>query len=361
MSQTSTQVKKLLDIYHEVKGKLKFAKSKEECLKAEIQTTIHISKMYKNALSDVKCLKLQYFDECSEFTRFQDIPKEFFISTNAVNYFVSHQWESINHPDPTKRQFNRLRRYFENTPKTERESTGVWYDYSCIPQRDTNGERSSNEEKEFQSQLKLMHLLPMTMPTVIMCDEDYLDRSWCCFEWLFATWITPLPFVPREAFPFGNAIKYRQLALIIMFLKMDSTSRASFFAGKDEYMIPFLNSLMERTMRGTKATLSCDKSYLQSIIHRHLWYHLRVYGLRSQLLTGFLLLEQYPADFVEVLFKQFLIISGDADLKWTEDALVDMDLMLLKGGDDFEQVPFHKLNIQIQSNSLIRHKKRNNT
>ena len=86
--------------------------------------------------------------------------------------FVSHRWESVDHPDPDGSQLRRLR--------TLRDCWLI-YDYTSFPQLP----RTPAEEEQFQQALDCMPEL--ISRAVILAAPDYLTRGWLVFEYLVAS------------------------------------------------------------------------------------------------------------------------------------------------------------------------------
>lgn len=86
--------------------------------------------------------------------------------------FVSHRWESADHPDPDGSQLRRLRALRD-----------CWliYDYTSFPQVP----RTPAEEEQFQQILDRMPEL--ISRAVILAAPDYLTRGWLVFEYLVAS------------------------------------------------------------------------------------------------------------------------------------------------------------------------------
>ena len=89
-------------------------------------------------------------------------------------------------------------------------------------------------------------------------------------------------------------------------------------------------------------------------LHRHFWYHIRQLGLRSQLMTAFLLLEKYDDSFIEQMFLELIFLSGDATLEWTNEAHISLETMLLAEPDPFDALRFHGNEIQVVSQSYVK-------
>jgi hypothetical protein len=86
--------------------------------------------------------------------------------------FVSHRWETIEHPDPSARQLSKLRAL---------EKCFIIYDYSSFPQLP----RSEKEGVDFQQILDNMDKLIENV--VILHSSDYLGRGWCVYEYLISS------------------------------------------------------------------------------------------------------------------------------------------------------------------------------
>jgi len=137
-----------------------------------------------------------YFVEQTEFRRFQDIKSRYFSKNPRTPIFLSHQWETPDHPDPHAYQFrvakhliDRLRKKsYVTVPETwswlgsrdalDWDMVGIFYDYSCLPQNP----RTAEEENIFQRHLREMHQLVSRCATLVIPSKDYLKRSWCNFE-----------------------------------------------------------------------------------------------------------------------------------------------------------------------------------
>src|SRR5262249_14760580 len=156
---------------------------------------------------------------------------------------------SPDHPDPNGAQFALLSRYLGNLKKEVLDTWGFWYDYSCIPQRDASGQRSVAEENQFQAALKIMHRLPMLSANIMMYGAPYFNRAWCFMEWICATRISPLPATDMVV-PLFNHIKFRHLALLVLFLMKDDDFRSGFTNGDDaieQKAIAHLNSIIRKS------------------------------------------------------------------------------------------------------------------
>ena len=343
----------LFSKYAEQKAHVSFKRDLVAFLDFESAKLAELRSLYKPQLQSTKFLNAAYFADHPHFARHQDIPAKYFVSGCDTYYFISHRWQTPSDPDPEGRQCNRFKAYFEKLPWATRVASGFFYDFSCIPQKDQHGVRTAKEELVFAGALKVLHILATLSHTVILFADGILDRSWCCAEWIFASSISPLLIDQDQIFPFGNAIKFRHLALLILFLSHENDMKERFMSGEDRYAVAFINSLLMRIMESTEATWGDDKLFLNLVLHRHFWYHVRALGLRNQLATAFLLLNQYDEAFIRSIFKQFLFLTADPGLSWTKDALIEIDTMLLDNPDPFQDVHFHNDRIQVVPHSHV--------
>lgn len=344
----------LLQKYLNQKKHITFKRPLSDFISYENFKRDELRKLYHPKIFQTKFLKASYFTDYSCFSKYQNIPEEYFIKGPHLSYFLSHRWETPAHPDPNTRQFKRFKEFLSTLSPDIKETAGFWYDYSCIPQADSNGSRTTEEEIEFAEGLKVLHILSTLSHTVILFNDGYLDRSWCCAEWIFASTISPLLVDEQQIFPFGNAVKFRHLALLILFLSHDNEMKIKLMNGEDRYAIGFINSLLMKTMETTEATWGSDKLFLNLVLHRHFWYNVRLFGLRNQLATAWLLLEQFDDKIVENFFKQFLFLTADPELSWTRHALIEIDTMLLDNPDPFKDVYFHGHRIEVVSHSGVK-------
>lgn len=137
-----------------------------------------------------------YFVEQTEFRRFQDINSRYFSKSPRTPIFLSHQWETPDHPDPHAYQFRVAKHLIDRLRKKSYvkvpdawswlglrdalnwDMVGIFYDYSCLPQNP----RTAEEENIFQRDLREMHQLVSRCATLVIPSKDYLNRSWCNFE-----------------------------------------------------------------------------------------------------------------------------------------------------------------------------------
>lgn len=345
--------KRLREAYLKQKPHMKFKRPYEEFAAYERLALDRLRELYRPKVAHVQFLRASYFDEQSGFIRHQDVPPHYFSTGNSQYCLVSHRWETPQHPDPSGRQFRRLKKYVQSLPLELRNNWGFWIDFSCIPQADSQGVRTATEELAFAEALKVIHVLTTLSHTAVLFTSGHLDRSWCCAEWIFASSISPLLVDEHEIFPFGNAIKFRQLAMLILLLSHEPEMQKNIISGDDRFAVSFINALLHGTMESTQATWGSDKLFINLVLHRHFWYHIRALGLRNQLAMAFLLLDRYDIDYIENLFAQFILISGDPELNWTRESMIEIDTMLLAEPDPFKDVIFHNHDIQVISHSMV--------
>jgi len=85
--------------------------------------------------------------------------------------FISHRWESVEHPDPDSTQLRKLQAL---------KDCFIIYDYSSFPQAPL----SPSEEVDLQQILANMEKI---MQRVVVLDHgDYLGRGWCIYEYIAA-------------------------------------------------------------------------------------------------------------------------------------------------------------------------------
>ena len=91
--------------------------------------------------------------------------------------FISHRWETPTEPDPDNYQYQVLSSLIKDMSL-------YWYDYSCSPQRSSQGEHG----------LYLAYILDnlseiikgSNVITIRRSNDDYFSRGWCFHEWFTA-------------------------------------------------------------------------------------------------------------------------------------------------------------------------------
>ena len=114
--------------------------------------------------------------------------------------------------------------------------------------------------------------------------------------------------------PFGNAMKFRHLALMVLFLKLPEEEKKSLLAGNDFAVMGFLDALFQSMITTTSATYVEDWDFLRRNISAHAYRHMRYIGLRTELLIATLLFQKnrdLTPGFGEQMLREFLYLSGD--------------------------------------------------
>jgi hypothetical protein len=315
--RVSVQAQRLTQLYVERKPKLFFKRTVDECLKNEREKIRDLKNWYQvhYRTHKIKFLRGTYFDHHTRFLRFQKIPDKYFFEDCTDYYFISHRWLSDKNPDPDATQFLDIKNWISDLPHEVRENWGFWYDYSCLPQKDESGNISEEDTQIFRNGLNLMHSIPLLSSTLILYDSTYVIRSWCMMEIMIATRISPISKIP---IPFLNLIKFRHLAIIILVLLKGDDFLDKFTSGDDGTAISYLNSLIFNTINSCESTIENDKNIITSLMYEHFEYNLSYLGLRTQFMTGMLILKEFPLEIVENFFSEFLLYTFDIDLKWTE-------------------------------------------
>ena len=86
------------------------------------------------------------------------------------------QWEDQATPDLHGKQLQAVQEYLKAHPDVEY----VWYDYACMPQKEseeTDG-RSASDVEEFKLMLAAIADLYLTARVLILLDGAYLSRFW---------------------------------------------------------------------------------------------------------------------------------------------------------------------------------------
>jgi len=94
--------------------------------------------------------------------------------------FVSHRWEKPGAPDSTGAQLKAIQDHLKANPKLD----FVWFDYSCMPQRESESidGRSAKEKREFELMLRSIADLYLTSKVLIILDNTYMTRFWTLME-----------------------------------------------------------------------------------------------------------------------------------------------------------------------------------
>lgn len=131
-------------------------------------------------------IKLGYFRNCEgPIDRFQDIPEHYKIYNNPVKIFISHKWETHDHPDISRKTLQQL---LSLTHKCN-DDDGIWLDYCSLPQpKNSNGtDDLSKELRDFlKFQLTIIPLVILDSQCMFLWSENGLNSGWCCAELLIA-------------------------------------------------------------------------------------------------------------------------------------------------------------------------------
>lgn len=351
-----SNARQLTERYLEVGKKVHLKRTLEECLQNEKQKIdeLYVGYLPYLVMRDVKFLRGEYFRENDRFIRFQEMPEKYFTRDSRHYYFISHRWLSLEDPDPNGAQFALVSGYLRNLKEEVIQTWGFWYDYSCVPQRDASGQRSAVEEKQFQDTLKIMHLLPMLSANIMIFDTPYLNRAWCFMEWACATRNSPV-LAEDLVVPLFNHIKFRHLALLVLFLMKEDDFRAGFMRADDiveQQAIAHLNSLISKSLASCVSTIEGDKPLIVSMMYEHFWNHVRLLGFRTQLMTAWRLLERFDEPTVEAIFAQFLGISEDPAMTWTTELNFVLESVFSNFGNPTDMT-FHRQEIIKRSTSSV--------
>lgn len=141
--------------------------------------------------------------------------------------FISHRWNSTNEPDPSGEQLETIKKFIHNIDKIAAASIqptlqdrvnivptlkihgyiqaaslidkisttnvspistiGIWHDFMCLPQKNTDGDddRTDEEKNVFTNSLRTMPSLIVSCDAIISIrkeEDDYSKRGWCISE-----------------------------------------------------------------------------------------------------------------------------------------------------------------------------------
>jgi hypothetical protein len=135
-------------------------------------------------------IKLGYFREresCKNpVQRFQDIPSEYKISgsLSPVRLFISHKWETRDHPDVSRKTLERLLSLTQDCD----DDAAIWLDYCSLPQRHSSGQEDRSPELKafFKFQLSSIPLIILDSQSMFLWSDKAAHSGWCCIELLVA-------------------------------------------------------------------------------------------------------------------------------------------------------------------------------
>jgi len=93
---------------------------------------------------------------------------------------ISHRWESPFLPDTKGEQLRAIQQHLKKATQVK----WIWYDFWCLPQKNTDGkdDRSSQDRADFDRMLKSIGDLYLSMRVLILLDLSYVGRFWTLFE-----------------------------------------------------------------------------------------------------------------------------------------------------------------------------------
>jgi hypothetical protein len=150
------------------------------------------SEVYKSSMIDTELLKLSEVRKPGfKFKIRQKWENKHMIkfSDADVVIAISHCWITDEDPDPDGVQAAEFCKWIKNRDFANGDSTievGIFYDYSCLPQENSEYKRDANEKKIFDMALDAMGQLYLLSNEVYImnnnANHDYNSRSWCVFE-----------------------------------------------------------------------------------------------------------------------------------------------------------------------------------
>lgn len=140
----------------------------------------------------VLMVPIKYFDENNTFQKNQDIRNQLVDIKSTSSYkfnntirkihdvilFVSHRWETRDHPDPANKQFETVKEYLKKNTSLQY----VYYDYCCLPQ----SPRSEVEEIIFKIGLRTMNEVFRHSRKLYSKTKDFESRAWCFFKFCYS-------------------------------------------------------------------------------------------------------------------------------------------------------------------------------
>jgi len=130
--------------------------------------------------------KFMHFDECKVKNLHHT---GITVSYHSTILFISHRWESRDHPDPKGNQFRIAEEFLEQTIEGDK-IEWIWLDYSCINQDKNSDEFWQHLKNIPTSIVASTHCLviPKTAELESFSNapytdmKDYLSRGWCKYE-----------------------------------------------------------------------------------------------------------------------------------------------------------------------------------
>jgi serine/threonine protein kinase len=193
--------------------------------------------------------------------------------------FVSHRWEDPSKPDTTGAQLAELQ---EELRGRRGEIEYVWYDYSCMAQKEseTVDLRTPTEREEFGLMLESIADLYLTANVLILLDKTYGTRfwtsmeAWCSMQTATVEGVRPAR-AGEERFKvrcIHNASKVYGEAELMELAKKDVGEMTVFLASPDvavtnkkdkETMLPVVGKIDERVRAMTVPSVSAAQKWVR--------------------------------------------------------------------------------------------------
>ncbi|KAH6641067.1 hypothetical protein F5144DRAFT_545173 [Chaetomium tenue] len=135
-------------------------------------------------LFSYRFVKLSKVREWSKFKRCQDLERDEYklqlelkdiAADESHFYFISHRWNTPEHPDPDGAQLSRIKGLGD-------EEALLFYDYCALPQRP----RDETQQWLFSRMVKELSDFVGKMKVIVLNDPKYMTRSWCLMEYFMA-------------------------------------------------------------------------------------------------------------------------------------------------------------------------------
>lgn len=151
-----------------------------------------------STLRSKTCLP-SYHEISAELVDYKDIPQfklvgrlrafggdDVFSKTPCV--FVSHRWQSVDHPDPSGTRLRQILDRFDSIPSAGETTPEIylWLDFCCLPQR-VRGVLSADDLARLRCGLGRLAEVLKSCDLLVLDSPDYINRAWCyseLFVWL---------------------------------------------------------------------------------------------------------------------------------------------------------------------------------
>ena len=104
--------------------------------------------------------------------------------------FVSHRWQSVEHPDPTGTRLGQILQRFDAISRASDGALAevyLWIDFCCLPQR-VSRQLSAADLERLRGGLGRLAEVVKSCDLLVLDSPDYIGRAWCYAE-LFV-WLT---------------------------------------------------------------------------------------------------------------------------------------------------------------------------